>query len=408
VSRSALFRSFRHRNYRLYFSGQLVSLTGTWMQSTAQGWLVYRLTGSSLALGMVGFATLLPVLIFGLFGGVLADRLPKRRLLIVSQVLAMVLATGLSLLTFSGQVQLWHVVCFAVCLGLVNAVELPTRHSFVVEMVGKEDLHNAIALNSSIFHLARVMGPLLAGALVGILGEAWCFAINAVSFLAVIWGLAAMRLEPGTTTPRQAGMREHLAEGLRYAGRTPLIRSILGLICVISLMGTSTMVLFPIFAGEVFQQGPQGLGMLTASSGLGSLLGALFMAGRARATGLGVIAVWGCAGLGTTLALFGQAPMMWLACCLLVPSGFSLMAVMASCNTMLQLAAPDAMRGRVMSLYTMLYMGMGPFAALAAGWLAHVLGAPVAVTVMGASCLAGALGPGRAMLRALAASSART
>ena len=182
VSKAPLFRSLRHPNYKLYFCGQLVSLTGTWMQATAQGWLVYRLTGSSLALGVVGFAAMLPIFLFGLFGGVLADRLPKRSLLVWAQALALIQATALCLLTLLGHIELWHVVVCAAFLGLVNALEIPTRHSFVVEMVGKEDLHNAIALNSSIFHLARVIGPTLAGMLVGWVGEGWCFGLNAVSF----------------------------------------------------------------------------------------------------------------------------------------------------------------------------------------------------------------------------------
>nr|WP_279343270.1 MFS transporter [Fundidesulfovibrio terrae] len=394
-----MLRSFRHRNYRLYFCGQLVSLTGTWMQSTAQGWLVYRLTGSSMALGIVGFAAMLPIFFFGLFGGVLADRFPKRRLLVAAQTVAMLQAAGLSLLTLSGHIEVWHVAAFAACLGLVNAVEIPTRHSFVVEMVGKEDLHNAVALNSSIFHLARVLGPSAAGMLVGLIGEGWCFGINAVSFLAVIAGLAAMRLESPPKKPRSAGVREHLKEGVAYAWKTPLIRSILLLISMASLMGSSAIVLLPAFAGDVFHSGPQGLGYLTAASGLGSLAGALFMASRKDAQGLRRIALWGCAGLGASLALFAQAPAFWAAVLLIAPTGFFLMVLMPSCNTMLQLEAPDGMRGRVMSLYTMLYMGVAPFGSLLAGSMAHWLGAPLAVTILGLCCLAGALGPGRSISR---------
>ncbi|MFP5239147.1 MAG: MFS transporter [Acidobacteriota bacterium] len=400
VSASDLFRSFRHRNYRLYFSGQLVSLTGTWMQSTAQGWLVYRLTGSSMALGMVGFASLIPVLVLGLFGGVLADRLPKRNLLIAAQALAMLQAAALSWLTFSEQVQVWQVVAFAACLGVVNAVELPTRHSFVVEMVGKEDLHNAIALNSSIFHLARVLGPLAAGAVLGWVGEGACFAINAVSFLAVIAGLAAMRLEHSPPKPAPAGVREHLAQGLAFAWKTPLIRAILALISLVSLVGSSNLILLPVFAGDVFGRGPEGLGLLTAGSGVGSLLGALFMAGRGKAAGFGRLAFRGGLLMGAALVLFAYAPSIWLAAVCIVPTGFGFMALMASCNTMLQFCAPDDMRGRVMSLYTMLYMGMAPFGALLAGGLAQWLGAPMTVGILGVCCLAGALGPGRAVGRA--------
>lgn len=394
-----LFRSFRHRNYRLYFGGQLVSLSGTWMQSTAQGWLVYRMTGSSLALGLVGFASTFPVFVFGLFGGVLADRLPKRSLLVAAQVLAMLQAAGLSLLTLSGHIQVWQVIGFAVCLGLVNALEMPTRHAFVVEMVGREDLQNAIALNSSIFHLARVVGPSLAGMLVGLIGEGWCFGLNALSFLAVIAGLLAMRLDAPAARPHQAGMGEHMKEGIRYAWRTPLIRAILLLISIASLMGTSAMVLMPVFAGDVFKAGPEGLGYLMASSGLGSLAGALFMASRNKAAKLPKLALWGCAGLGAALVLFSQAPAYWAAVALVAPSGFFLMVLMPSSNTMIQLAAPDDMRGRIMSLYTSLFMGMNTFGALLAGSMAHWVGAPMAVTILGLGCLAGALGPGRSISR---------
>ena len=407
MSNPSLFRSLRHRNYQLYFCGQLVSLSGTWMQNTAQGWLVYRLTGSSLALGLVGFAAMLPVLLLGLFGGVLADRLPKRSLLIWAQVLAMLQAAVLCLLTLSGHIQVWQVVVCAACLGLVNAVEMPTRHSFVVEMVGKDDLHNAIALNSSIFHLARVLGPSAAGVLLGFIGEGWCFGLNAASFLAVIVGLAAMRLEAAPARPGGndgngeagglGGVRENLLEGVRYAWGTPLVRAILVLITIASLMGTSAMVLLPVFAGDVFHAGPRGLGYLTASSGLGSLAGALYIAGRRDSSGLRSLALWGCAGLGAALVLFARAPFYWAAVALIAPSGFCLMVLMPSTNTMLQLTAPDDMRGRIMSLYTTLFVGMSPFGSLLAGSLSQWLGAPMAVTILGLGCLAGALGPGRAI-----------
>jgi len=400
VSRSDLFRSFRHRNYRLYFSGQLVSLTGTWMQSTAQGWLVYRLTGSSLALGTVGFASLLPVLVLGLFGGVLADRLPKRNLLIWAQVLAMLQAAALCWLTLTARVEVWHVIVFAACLGIVNAVEFPTRHSFVVEMVGKQDLHNAIALNSSIFHLARVLGPMAAGAVMGWLGEGICFGINAASFLAVIAGLWAMRLETPPPKPASAGMREHLAQGVRYALETPVINRVLALISVVSLVGASSLVLLPVFSGEVFAAGPQGLGLLTAGSGVGSLLGALYMAGRTSATGLPRLAFRGCLLMAASYVLFAFTPSIWLGVLLILPSGFGFMVLMPSCNTLLQLNAPDEMRGRVMSLYTMLYMGTAPFGALLAGSMAHWLGAPATVAALGSCCLLCALGPGLALVRA--------
>ena len=397
---STLTRSFRHPNYRLYVAGQLVSLTGTWMQNVAQAWLIYRLTDSSLALGVAGFASQVPVFLLALLGGVLADRYPKRALLLACSAVALVQAAVLAGLTLAGRVEVWQVVLMATLLGVVNAVEIPTRHSFVVEMVGKDDLHNAIALNSSMFHLARILGPSIAGVLVGLVGEGWCFAVNALSFLAVMASLASMRLEPVAATSAMSGVGRHLWEGIAFAWRTPRVRAILALIAVASSMGASYLVLLPVFAGTVFGQGAGGLGMLTASAGLGSLAGALLMASRREARGLRRLAVWSCAGLGCAMALFARAPVFWAAAVLLAPAGFALMVLMASCNTMLQLAAPDGLRGRVMALYSMLYMGMAPFGALAAGWLADVAGAQAAMTVMGACCLLGALGPGRAIVAA--------
>ena len=400
MAQISLFRSFRHRNYRLYFGGQLVSLTGTWMQATAQQWLVAkRLAGSPLQIGLVVSATTLPVFLFALFGGALADRFPKRKLLVAAQTLAMLQAAGLCLLTASGHIEIWHVMCFAACLGCVNAVEMPTRHAFAVEMVGKEDLHNAIALNSSLFHLGRVIGPALAGELVHLVGEAWCFGLNALSFLAVIAGLLAMRLTSVQPPPRQGNLGERLKEGLGYSWRNPLIRTILLLIAVSSLTGAAPLVLLPVFARDVFHVGSQEYGYLLTASGLGSLAGALFMGSRANPSGLRRIVLWGSLGLGIALACFAQAPLYWVAVALLIPVGFCFMVVMPGCNTMIQLAAPDAMRGRIMAVYSALFMGMNALGPLIAGGLAKWQGAPLAVTVMGLCCLAGALWPARAISR---------
>ncbi|MFZ5428434.1 MAG: MFS transporter [Thermodesulfobacteriota bacterium] len=395
------FRSFRHRNYRLFFWGQLGSLTGTWMQSTAQGWLVYRLTGSSFWLGLVSFCALLPVLLFSLAGGALADRFPKRTILLAVQTAAMIQAVALAWLTLAGDVQVWQIMALAVCLGLANAVEIPTRQSFLVEMVGREDLHNAIALNSTSFHLARVLGPSLAGLLVALIGEGPCFALNALSFLAVLWSLAAMRFERATThgAPR-AGLKEHVKEGVCFACRTPLVREVLAVVALASLMGVSTLVLLPVFAGDVFARGPEGLGILTASSGFGSMAGALAMACRRGATGLRGIAVASLAGLGACLLLFALAPSFWAAAFFLAPCGFCLMALVASCNTMVQLTTPDGLRGRVMSVFSTLYLGMAPFGSLLAGSMAQWMGAPAAVAILGGCCLAGALWPGAKVLKA--------
>lgn len=401
MTKHPILRSFRHRNYRLFFWGQLASLSGTWMQSTAQGWLVYRLTGSSMALGLVGFAGLLPVFLFSLVGGALADRFPKRSILLTVQAAAMVQSVVLAWLTLSGSIQVWQVIALAACLGLVNAVEVPTRQSFLVEMVGREDLHNAIGLNSTSFHLARVLGPAVAGALLPLIGEGMCFALNAASFLAVLASLAAMRFDrPAKALAVGVGLASHVREGLAFAWGTHVVRAVLGVLVIASLMGMSTLVIMPVFAGEVFARGPEGLGMLTAASGFGSMAGALAMASRKEARGLRSIVVWSMAGLGACLIFFAMAPTFWAAVLLLAPCGFCLMVLVASCNTMVQLCTPDRLRGRVMSVFSTLYMGMGPFGSLMAGSLAHWLGAPTAVLLMGGCCVAGSVWPGRRVLKA--------
>ena len=370
------------------------------MQSTAQQWLVTkRLAGSPLQVSLVVSAATLPVFLFALFGGALADRLPKRKLLVAAQTLALLQAAGLCLLTALGNIQIWQVMCFAACLGCVNAVEMPTRHAFVVEMVGKEDLHNAIALNSSLFHLGRVIGPAVAGELVHLVGEAWCFGLNSLSFLAVIVGLLAMRMENVRSAPRQGSLREHLKEGVGYAWRTPLIRTILMLIAVSSLTGAAPLVLLPIFAKDVFHVGAQGYGYLLTASGVGSLSGAVFMGSRGKPAGIRRVVLWGCMGLGIALVCFAQAPLYWTAVALLVPVGFCFMVVMPGCNTLIQLAAPDAMRGRIMAVYSALFMGMNALGPLIAGSLAKWQGAPLAVTLMGLCCLVGAFWPARAISR---------
>ena len=368
------------------------------MQATAQQWLVAkRLAGTPLQISLVVSAATLPIFLFAMFGGALADRFPKRKLLVAAQAMAMLQAAGLFFLTISGHIQIWHVLCFAACLGCVNAVEMPTRHAFAVEMVGKEDLHNAIALNSSLFHLGRVIGPAVAGELIHLVGEAWCFGLNALSFLAVIVGLLAMRLESVQSAPRQQSLREHLKEGIGYSWRNPFIRTVLLLIAVSSLAGTAPLVLLPVFAKDVFQVGPQGYGYLLTASGIGSLAGAVFMGSRAGPSGLKRVALWGCMGLAVAMVCFAQDPFYWAAVALLVPVGFCFMVVMPSCNTMIQMAAPDEMRGRIMAVYSALFMGMNALGPLIAGSLAKWQGAPLAVTAMGLCCLAGAFWPARAL-----------
>jgi len=382
-----LARSFRHRDYRLFFGGQFISLVGTWMQQTAQSWLVYRLTGSSLSLGLVGFAGQFPVFVLAIFGGVMADRLSRRSVLIGTQAAALVQAALLAWLTLAGHIQVWQVMVLAVFLGVVNAVDMPTRQSFIVELVGKEDLHNAIALNSSMFNSARILGPSVAGVMLAAVGEGWCFSLNALSFLAVIVCLLRMGAPAKPAVRSNASLREHLREGFAYAWRTREVRTILLLLGVSSIIGMSYVVLMPVFAEEILHSGPRGLGLLMAATGCGSLCGALLLASRRESRGIGRFAYFGMLAFGASLVLFAQSPSFWLSACLLLPVGFSMIVSMAAANTMLQTLCPDELRGRVMALYSMVFMGMAPIGALLSGSLAHMFGAKATVTAGGVACV---------------------
>ncbi|MFA7096102.1 MAG: MFS transporter [Gammaproteobacteria bacterium] len=385
-----MLRSLRHRNYRLYYFGQLVSLHGRWMQTIAQSWLVYRMTQSSLMLGFVSFVTLLPMLLFGLIGGVVADRLPRRKLLIAAHALAMLQAMVLGVLTLGGWIQVWQILVLAFCLGLVQAFEMPARHSFVPEMVPREDLANAIALNSSVFNIARFLGPALAGWLVALVGEGLVFLLNGVSILAVIGGLSLMRLPAVARPPIRGSTASHLWEGLRYAWQHKVIRATMMMVGLFSLAGGSYVVLLPVFAKEVYGGGPETLGMLYGAVGAGALLGALRLAHRAGSTN--TLRGVGPAGLGVGMALvvLAAAAWFWLALSVLAVTGFALTTLVASSNTSIQMRVPDALRGRVMALFSVVFLGLAPIGSLAAGGMAHVLGAPAAVGLLGVVCLAGA------------------
>lgn len=385
-----ILRSLRHRNYRLYYLGQLVSMHGTWMQSVAQAWLVYRLTQSSFMLGLVSFVTLLPMLLLGLLGGVVADRLPRRRLLITAHALAMVQALVLGVLTLKGWIQVWQILLLAFWLGLVQAFETPARHSFVSEMVPREDLANAIALNSSVFNIARFLGPAIAGWLIALVGEGPMFLLNGVSFLAVIIGLLRMNL-PETARPALKGSTAgHLGEGLRYAWSHATIRPALLMVALVSLAGASYLVLMPVLAKEVFGGGPETLGILYGAAGAGALVGALRLAHRAGV--LGLERVIGSAGViaGLALLVLSAAKGLWLALPTLAVAGFALTTLVASSNTFIQMLVPDALRGRLMALFSVVFLGLAPIGSLTAGSLAHALGAPATVGVFGLLCLVGA------------------
>ena len=382
-------RALRHRNFQLFFSGQLISLIGTWMQSVAQSWLVYRLTGSALLLGSVGFASQIPVFLFAPLGGMTADRVNRRHVVISTQVAAMLLASILAALTLLHKVQVWHVFVLAGMLGVVNAFDIPGRQSFLVDMVGKDDLMNAIALNSSMFNGARVIGPAIAGILVAKIGEGWCFFANAVSYVAVILGLLMMRVQ----SPARALMAsplEHMMEGFRFVNETAPIRALLLLLGLVSLVGMPYVVLMPIFADQILHGGARGLGILMGATGVGALLGALTLAFREGVKGLGRWVAWCCAGFGASLVVFALSHTFWISVILLLPVGYCMMLQMACSNTLIQVMVPDALRGRVMAVYSMMFMGMAPIGALFGGALAERLGAPHTVAIGGLASLAGA------------------
>lgn len=385
------FRALRHRNFRLFFGGQLISLIGTWMQSVAQSWLIYRLTGSPALLGAVGFTSQFPVFLLAPLGGIVADRFRRQVLLIITQTSAMILASLLAALTLSGHIRIWHIFVLGAALGVVNAFDIPIRQSFIVDMVDRHDLMNAIALNSAMFNGARVVGPALAGLLVSTIGEGWCFGANAVSYLAVIAGLMRMRTSPGAARSASGSALAHVLEGFRFVAHTPPIRVLLLLLALVSLIAMPYVVLMPIFADQILHSGARGLGILMAASGVGAVAGALAVASRREVRGLGLWVAVSMGGLGLGLISFALSRAFWLSATLLVPVGTFMMVQMSASNTLIQAMVPDALRGRVMAIYSMMFMGMAPVGALLAGSLASHVGAPLMVATGGALATVGAV-----------------
>jgi MFS family permease len=382
-------RALRHRNFQLFFGGQLISLIGTWMQSVAQGWLVYRLTGSSLLLGVVAFASQIPIFLLSPVGGTVADRYNRHRVVIATQTTSMVLAAILATLTLGHWIKVWELIVLASSLGVVNAFDIPARQSFLVEMVGREDLMNAIALNSSMFNGARVVGPAIAGILVASIGEGWCFFVNAASFIAVITGLLLMKIAP-RKKESHAGIAAHIIEGFQFAQRTTPVRNLLYLVGLISLAGVPYTVLMPIFADRILHGGAWVYGMLMGSAGVGAVLGALTLASRTGVRGLGRIAAFTAAGFGASLVIFAFSRNFIFSLIILVPTGFTLMTQMACANTLIQAMVPDRLRGRMMALYSMMFMGMSPLGGLFSGLLADWIGAPWTVAIGGIACVGAA------------------
>jgi MFS family permease len=375
--------AFRHRNYRLFWYGQLISVTGTWMQTLAQSWLVLSLTSSALLLGLVSVFQFAPVLLLGMVAGVLADRLPKRRLLVITQSISMVLASILTILVATDRVELWHVYALALGLGLANAFDMPARQAFVVEMVGKDDLPNAIALNSSLFNAARIVGPALAGLLLATLGAAVCFGLNAVSYIAVIVGLLMMRLTAHPTVSRGRGIQQ-MREGLSYVRSTPEILRPVLLVGLVATFGMNFNVWIPLLAKQDFAGGAGAFGLLMAASGVGSLIGALLLAFVVSSVRrwMVFIAAGAMGVFNLALALSGASSVpIPLAMLVLALVGLSSTTMMAMANTSVQTAAPDELRGRIMSVYMTVFAGTAPFGAVIAGSTANRFGAPVSVAI---------------------------
>jgi len=388
---STRFRALKYRNFQLFFAGQLISLIGTWMQNTAQLWLVYRLTNSAALLGIFGFASQIPVLFFSSLGGYVGDRYNRQRGVIWTQTAAMILAFILAALTLPGVIRVWEIVLIAFLAGIVNAFDIPIRQAFLVQMVGRPDLPNAIALNSSIFNGARVVGPAIAGFAIGWLGEGWCFFLNGVSFLAVIVALLMMRIERVDKPYTEGSPLQKFIEGFRFAMGDRPIRSALLLMSLMSMFGLQYAVFMPVFARDVLHGGPKMLGLLMTFAGVGAVIGALHFASRIDEKGLleWIAATSAICAVG--LILFSQSRVLWLSAVTLVAVGFAATSQLASTNTTVQSRVPDELRSRVMAVYATMFMGVQPVGALIAGGVAKRIGAPYALTAFGTICLLGSL-----------------
>jgi MFS family permease len=388
-----MLRALKYRNYRLFFGGQIVSLTGTWITTTATSWLVYRITGSAMLLGLVGFASQFPAFLLTPFAGIFVDRWNRHRLLVATQTLSMITSFVLAVLTLTGTITIHSLLIVSVAQGLVNAFDMPTRQAFVVTLIeDKNDLANAIALNSSMFNAARLLGPTVAGAIIAASNEGWCYLIDGFSYLAVLAALLAMRVK---AAPMKTGATisplEQFKEGWSYAYNHRAIRSIITLIALVCLLGFPYLVLMPIFAGAILGGGPHTLGFLMTAAGCGALLGALYLAGRRSMAGLGQLIPAAGAVFGLGLMTFAFSRVLWLSIVLMVVTGFGSMVQIASSNTLLQTIVEDSKRGRVMSFFLMAYFGTTPFGSLIAGSLSDRFGPQITLAFGGACCVAGAI-----------------
>jgi MFS family permease len=385
------FAALRHPNYRLWFIGQLVSLFGTWMQTTAQGFLVFQLTHSAAYLGLVGFASGVPTWLLTLYGGVVADRRPRRTLIVITQSCMMVLAFVLATLTFLRAVQPWHVLLLASLLGIANSFDAPARQSFVSEMVAAEDLTNAIALNSTMFQAATVVGPAMAGLAYAAFGPGWCFTINGLSFIAVIAALSAMRFPSRRNPPAPTSVLEELREGTRYIRSQTTIRVLISMVAISSMFGLSFATLIPAWSVDVLGGGPEINGLLFSARGAGALLGALFIASLGRNIVRGRLLTFG--SFLYPVLLFSLALTRWLPLSLLILAGMGAGTILVNnlSNALVQTSTPERLRGRVMGTYTWIFFGFMPLGALWSGTIAGHLGEPAAVMINGSIALLFAL-----------------
>src|SRR5580692_4026246 len=388
---SIRFRALKHRNFQLFFAGQLVSLIGTWMQSTAQLWLVYKMTHSAALLGVFGFASQIPILFLASLGGYLGDRYNRHRGVIWTQAASLLLAFALAALTLLGVVRVWELILIAFLVGIVNAFDVPIRQAFLVQMVGKEDLGNAIALNSSMFNSARVIGPPIAGFVIAYVHEGWCFFLNGLSFVAVIIALLAMRIPKFEARPAQGSPMRNFLEGFRYAMRDMPTRSALLLLSVLSLFGLQYSVFLPVFARDVLHHGALGFSVLLSTAGVGAALGALHFAARRSFKGLAKWIAAMAVICSVCLIVFSESRIFWVSAGVLFVVGFAATSLMAATNTTVQNRVPDHLRGRVMAVYATMFMGVQPIGSLIAGGVAKHIGAPRTLAVFGVIVLMASL-----------------
>jgi MFS family permease len=391
ISFRKTFSALKHRNFRLFFSGQLISFTGTWMTTTAQGWLVYQLTGSKALLGLVAAAASAPMLFFATWGGWVADRYPKRSVIVVTQACSMILSLTMAALVWSRLVQPWHIIVLAILGGITMAFDMPARQSFVIEMTSREDLMNAISLNSSAFNCARIIGPSIAGILMAQVGIAMCFLLDGLSFIAVIAGLLLMRLPKHRTIQSESSALGQALEGFRYVWGHRRVLTILSLFAVVGIFGWSYSVLMPAFARDVLHLSANGYGMLMAGSGVGALAAALTVASAGHILPTRFMALGGIGIFSVSLALFAFTRNFYFGTLLLAIVGFGIVLYFSTSNTVLQSIVPDEMRGRVMGIWTLIFGGMIPLGSLQAGLMADFLGTPATMAIGALICALAAL-----------------